>query len=302
MHEAAYPPLLRDVGRPAARALPARSTPTTWTLLAGERPVAIVGSRRGSAVRARGRAVAGPRAGGMRGAGGQRHGARHRLRRARGRARGGRPDRRRDAAAEPTCAYPRSQAQPAHAASPARGLVVSELPPGRHPFRLSFPARNRIMAGLAAMTVVVEGATGSGSLITADFASDLGREVGAVPGQVTSPLAAGPNCSCSRTGACVVRDAPGCAGCSLRAGPAAAAGARAAGGRADQLRALLASRRARDGIAGRARPGPARGRRRPRRPHRAGAAGPVRRDAGGRYVRARRLPSPARRILMADVA
>lgn len=86
------------------------------------------------------------------------------------------------------------------------GLAVSEMPPGMRPFRWSFPARNRIMAALARMTVVVEGTEGSGSLITASFAQDLGREVGAVPGQATSPLAAGPNRLLSE-GAAVVRSA-----------------------------------------------------------------------------------------------
>jgi DNA processing protein len=86
----------------------------------------------------------------------------------------------------------------------AEGLVVSELPPGASPFRWTFPARNRIMAALGAMTVVVEGAAGSGSLITAGFAADLGRDVGAVPGRVTSALAAGPNALLA-DGACVVR-------------------------------------------------------------------------------------------------
>jgi DNA processing protein len=102
-------------------------------------------------------------------------------------------------------AYPRSNRR-LHAAIGAEGLVVSEMPPGFQPFRWCFPARNRIMAGLAAMTVVVEGRTGSGSLITARFAADLGREVGAVPGQVTSALAAGPN-DLLADGACVIRSA-----------------------------------------------------------------------------------------------
>jgi DNA processing protein len=73
------------------------------------------------------------------------------------------------------------------------GLVVSELPPGTRPFRWSFPARNRIMAALARMTVVVEAAEPSGSLITAEFARDLGRAVAAVPGRVTSSFARGTN-------------------------------------------------------------------------------------------------------------
>jgi DNA processing protein len=86
------------------------------------------------------------------------------------------------------------------------GLVLSELPPGVNPFRWCFPARNRVMAALSSMTVVVEGTASSGSLITARFASDLGREVGAVPGQITSPLATGPNALIA-DGACVVRSA-----------------------------------------------------------------------------------------------
>jgi DNA processing protein len=86
------------------------------------------------------------------------------------------------------------------------GLVVSELPPGATPWRWTFPARNRIMAALAGMTVVVEAATRSGSLITADLAADLGRDLGAVPGPVTSRASAGPNALLAG-GACVVRDA-----------------------------------------------------------------------------------------------
>jgi len=75
----------------------------------------------------------------------------------------------------------------------AEGVVVSELAPGMTPWRWTFPARNRIMAALARLTIVVEGAARSGSLITAQQASDLGRDVGAVPGPVTSRASAGPN-------------------------------------------------------------------------------------------------------------
>jgi DNA processing protein len=75
----------------------------------------------------------------------------------------------------------------------ASGLVLSELPPGQRPLRWSFPARNRLMAGLAGITVVVEAAEPSGSLITAEFAQDLGRPVGAVPGRATAAAAAGTN-------------------------------------------------------------------------------------------------------------
>jgi DNA processing protein len=86
------------------------------------------------------------------------------------------------------------------------GVVISELPPGSTPWRWSFPARNRVMAALAGMTVVVEAATKSGSLITADLAAELGRDLGAVPGPVTSRASAGPN-DLLAGGACVVRDA-----------------------------------------------------------------------------------------------
>src|SRR5436305_2660178 len=86
------------------------------------------------------------------------------------------------------------------------GLVISEFPPGATPWRWTFPARNRIMAGPAGMTVVVAAATRSGSLITTDLAVDLGRDLGAVPGPVTSRASAGPNALLA-SGAHVVRDA-----------------------------------------------------------------------------------------------
>jgi len=86
------------------------------------------------------------------------------------------------------------------------GVVISELPPGSTPWRWSFPARNRVMAALAGMTVVVEATAKSGSLITADLAAELGRDLGAVPGPITSPVSAGP-VELLAGGACVVRDA-----------------------------------------------------------------------------------------------
>ena len=86
------------------------------------------------------------------------------------------------------------------------GLVLSELPPGSTPWRWTFPARNRAMAALAGMTVVVEAARRSGSLITMDLAADLGRDLGAVPGPVTSRASAGPNALLA-SGAHVIRDA-----------------------------------------------------------------------------------------------
>ena len=87
-----------------------------------------------------------------------------------------------------------------------RGCVVSELPPGHPPRRWAFPARNRLIAALSAGTVVVEGGERSGSLITADFAAELGRFVAAVPGHVTSAMSAGPH-ALLKAGAELVRDA-----------------------------------------------------------------------------------------------
>ena len=74
-----------------------------------------------------------------------------------------------------------------------RGLVVSEYEPGVEPAPWRFPARNRIIAGLCQATVVVEARERSGALITADFALEEGREVLAVPGEITSALSAGTN-------------------------------------------------------------------------------------------------------------
>ena len=84
------------------------------------------------------------------------------------------------------------------------GAVVSELPPGTAVRRWMFPARNRIIAGLSAATVVVEARERSGALLTAARAVELGRAVGAVPGRVTSPLATGPHRLLAR-GATIVR-------------------------------------------------------------------------------------------------
>jgi DNA processing protein len=75
----------------------------------------------------------------------------------------------------------------------ADGLLLSEFPPGERPNAGSFPRRNRIISGLARVTVVIEAAAGSGALITADSALDQGREVMAVPGPITSPQSAGTN-------------------------------------------------------------------------------------------------------------
>ena len=70
---------------------------------------------------------------------------------------------------------------------------MSEYEPGVEPAPWRFPARNRIIAGLCQATVVVEARERSGALITADFALEEGREVLAVPGEITSALSAGTN-------------------------------------------------------------------------------------------------------------
>jgi DNA processing protein len=101
-------------------------------------------------------------------------------------------------------AYPPSRRR-LHEQLVEHGCVVSELPPGFTAYRWCFVARNRLIAGLAALTVVVEATERSGSLTTADFAEQLGRPVGAVPGPVTSRFSAGTNMLLAN-GAGVVRD------------------------------------------------------------------------------------------------
>ncbi len=75
----------------------------------------------------------------------------------------------------------------------ARGLIVSEFPMGSTAFPQNFPIRNRIISGLSSGLLVVEGAQYSGSSITARLAMDQGREVFAVPGNITSQMSWGPN-------------------------------------------------------------------------------------------------------------
>ena len=75
----------------------------------------------------------------------------------------------------------------------ARGAVVSQFPRTAEPLNYHFPARNRTLAGLALGVVVVEAAERSGALITAGLAGELGRDVFAVPGRITSPASRGAN-------------------------------------------------------------------------------------------------------------
>jgi len=73
------------------------------------------------------------------------------------------------------------------------GLLISEMPPGATPRETSFPRRNRIISGMSRAVIVVEAALRSGSLITARFANEQGREVFAVPGSPLDPRAEGTN-------------------------------------------------------------------------------------------------------------
>ncbi|WP_312097861.1 DNA-processing protein DprA [Niallia sp.] len=72
-------------------------------------------------------------------------------------------------------------------------LVISEYPPLTKPLKWQFPMRNRIISGLSNGTIVVEAKKKSGSLITANFAVNEGRDVFAVPGSIFSPYSVGPN-------------------------------------------------------------------------------------------------------------
>jgi len=145
--------------------------------------------------------------------------------------------------------YPAAHAELARAIVAAGGLVVSEYEPGVEPAPWRFPARNRIIAGLAAATVVVEARERSGALITADFALEDGREVLAVPGEITSALSHGTNGLLRQgaTPATGVADVLEAIGLEPRAAPAAgpddpgcaavldALGAGAGAGTADEL-------------------------------------------------------------------
>ena len=106
----------------------------------------------------------------------------------------------------PDVPYPRANTG-LHQRIAAAGAVVSEHPPGTRARPESFPARNRIIAGLALGTLVIEAAERSGALITARMASDCGRDVFAVPGSIHNPMARGCH-RLIRDGAGLVESAP----------------------------------------------------------------------------------------------
>jgi DNA processing protein len=108
-------------------------------------------------------------------------------------------------ACSPERPYPPS-ARRLHAKIMDSSAVVSELGPGQPPRRWMFPARNRIIAALAGMTVVVAARAGSGAMLTVAEAEAIGRTVGGLPGQVTAPLSWGPHVVVRRGGV-LVRDA-----------------------------------------------------------------------------------------------
>jgi DNA processing protein len=89
-------------------------------------------------------------------------------------------------------AYPKAHSA-LHREIAARGLVLSELAPGARSDAGSFPRRNRIIAGLATLTIVVEAPIKSGALITSTYAADIGRDVAAVPGPIDVPQSEGTN-------------------------------------------------------------------------------------------------------------
>ena len=89
--------------------------------------------------------------------------------------------------------YPAAHTRLAEKIIAQGGAVVSEYPPGSEPTRYSFPRRNRIVAGMSVGVLVVEAGDASGALITASYALDHGREIFAVPQNVTSRTAIGSN-------------------------------------------------------------------------------------------------------------
>jgi DNA processing protein len=93
--------------------------------------------------------------------------------------------------------YPRAHVV-LHRTIEAKGLILSEAPPGAHAGPGCFPKRNRIIAALSSLTIVIEAPEKSGALSTADRALNIGRDVAAVPGPIDSPQSVGANRLLSR--------------------------------------------------------------------------------------------------------
>lgn len=101
--------------------------------------------------------------------------------------------------------YPKSHLQLAEAIVEASGAIASEFPPEMDAAQWTFPARNRIMAALADAVLVVEATDKSGTLITARQALELGRDIGAIPGEIFSDSSMGTN-MLIKEGAYVIRN------------------------------------------------------------------------------------------------
>jgi DNA processing protein len=181
-------------------------------------------------------------------------------------------------AAEPS---PRQHRQ-LHGQILRHGVAVSEFGPGTSLRKWTFVARNRVIAALSRMTIVVQGRQGSGALLTADFAKRCGGTVGAVPGQVGAPQSAGPH-MLLRKGAVMIQGPQDVLDAVFGAGVRAVAEAERAA-LAPQQRALLeAIISGEDTIAALTRAGVAAGELLPALAE-LEMAGCVRREAGGKYV------------------
>lgn len=101
--------------------------------------------------------------------------------------------------------YPKSNSRIYQEILEKNGAIISEYPPGTNPSAPLFPARNRIIAGLADVVVIVEAKIKSGSLITADYALEQGKDIYAVPGRMYDALSEGCN-NLIRQGAGIISD------------------------------------------------------------------------------------------------
>jgi DNA processing protein len=102
--------------------------------------------------------------------------------------------------------YPARHKELAHEILSANGCLLGELEPETKPSTWTFPARNRIMAALSDAVLIVEAEEKSGTLITARLALELGRDIGAIPGEILSPTSSGTN-KLIRDGAYCITDA-----------------------------------------------------------------------------------------------